>query len=48
MSARGYDGNIRVLEELPAPRIAMLIAVTIFEALLVVAVLLTIKFGALV
>jgi energy-coupling factor transporter transmembrane protein EcfT len=47
MSARGYDGNIRVLEDLPKPKVAMLVAIAIFEALLIVAVFITIDLGAL-
>jgi len=47
MSARGYDGNIRVLDDLPKPKLAMIITVIIFEVLLVVTVFLTIDFGAL-
>jgi cobalt/nickel transport system permease protein len=45
MSARGYDGEIRVLEDLPKPSKAMLAAVLLFEICLVAAVLLTLKVG---
>jgi cobalt/nickel transport system permease protein len=45
MSARGYDGNIRVLEELPKPKKAMLIAIVLFEILLGVAIFLTMNIG---
>lgn len=47
MSARGYDGNIRVLEDLPKPKVAMLVAVTLFEIELVIAVFLTINMGVI-
>jgi len=47
MSARGYDGNIRVLEDLPKPKIAMLVAITIFEILLVATLFLTMNNGVL-
>lgn len=45
MNARGYDGNIRVLEDLPKPRITALAAIAVFDALLVIAALLTMNFG---
>ncbi|MFH0897610.1 MAG: cobalt ECF transporter T component CbiQ, partial [Candidatus Bathyarchaeota archaeon] len=35
MNARGYDGNIRVLEDLPQPRKIALIGIIIFDAVLV-------------
>jgi cobalt/nickel transport system permease protein len=35
MSARGYDGNIRVLEDLPQPRKIALAGIIIFDAMLV-------------
>jgi cobalt/nickel transport system permease protein len=45
MSARGYDGEIRVLEDLPKSRIAMLVAIALFESSLVIMVLLTLNIG---
>ena len=45
MSARGYDGTIYVLEDIPKPNKAMLIGILLFEILLVVAIFLTINFG---
>lgn len=47
MSARGYDGNIRVLEDIPKPKKTMLAAIAVFEILLVVAIFLTLKIGVL-
>jgi cobalt/nickel transport system permease protein len=47
MSARGYDGNIRVLEDLPKPNKAMLAAILLFEICLVVAIFLTMNIGVL-
>lgn len=47
MSARGYDGNIRVLEEFPKPRKEMLTLIVVFEVLLVLAVFYTINIGVL-
>jgi len=35
MNARGYDGNIRILEDLPKPRKAALAGIALFDALLV-------------
>jgi cobalt/nickel transport system permease protein len=47
MSARGYDGEIRVLEDIPKPRPVMLVAILLFEIGLVIAVLLTLNIGVL-
>ena len=47
MSARGYDGNIRVLEDLPKPRKAMIAAIVLFDVCLVVAILLTLNVGVI-
>lgn len=47
MSARGYDGNIRVLEEVPKPKIAMLVGIMLFEFLLVIIIFLTMNIGVL-
>lgn len=41
MSARGYDGNIRVLEDLPKPSKTALLGIAIFAAALAVAAYLT-------
>lgn len=35
MNARGYDGNIRVLDDLPRPRKAAILGIVIFDAMLV-------------
>ncbi|MGD6850949.1 MAG: cobalt ECF transporter T component CbiQ [Candidatus Bathyarchaeia archaeon] len=45
MSARGYDGDIRVLEDLPTPSKAMIAAILVFEICLVVVIFLTINIG---
>lgn len=45
MNARGYDGNIRVLEDLPKPRSLVLVAIALFEIALVITVFYTINFG---
>ena len=45
MNARGYDGNIRVLEDLPKPRITALVAIALFDVLLVIAAFATMNLG---
>ena len=45
MSARGYDGNIRVLEDLPSPRKATLAGIILLDVALVLATVLMITFG---
>ncbi len=45
MNARGYDGDIRVLEDLPKPKKNVLVGVVIFDFLLIVTVLLTSNIG---
>ncbi len=45
MSARGYDGNIRILEDLPSPRKIVLMGIAFFDALLVILILLTLNIG---
>ena len=45
MSARGYDGNIRVLEDLPSPRKATLVGIILLDVALVLATVLMITFG---
>ena len=45
MSARGYDGNIRVLEDTPKPGKTAVCAVIAFDAALVFVAFLTINFG---
>ena len=41
MSARGYDGEIRTLDDLPNPRAGLVIGILFFDALLIFASLLT-------
>lgn len=43
MSARGYDGNIRVLEDLPKPSKTALSGIVLFAALLIIAAYLTLN-----
>ena len=45
MNARGYDGNIRILEDIPQPRKTALVAIVIFDAVFVIAIFLLINFG---
>ena len=45
MNARGYDGNIRILEDLTKPRKTALAAIVIFDAAFIVAILLLINLG---
>ncbi|MCL5949205.1 MAG: cobalt ECF transporter T component CbiQ, partial [Candidatus Bathyarchaeota archaeon] len=45
MSARGYDGNIRVLEDLPKPNKLAVIGVILFDVMLIFAALTVTKFG---
>ena len=47
MNARGYDGNIRVLEDLPKPRKSALAGIALFDVLLVIAALSLTNFGVL-
>ena len=44
MNARGYDGNIRVLEDLPKPSKTALIGIILFVALLIIVAYLTLNF----
>jgi cobalt/nickel transport system permease protein len=41
MNARGYDGNIYVLEDFPKPKKTMLAVIVLFDVLLVIAIFLT-------
>jgi cobalt/nickel transport system permease protein len=36
MNARGYDGNIRILEDLPKPKISTIIGIILFDVVFVV------------
>jgi len=47
MSARGYDGTIHVLEDIPKPRKAVLAAIVLFDVFLVVAIFLTLNIGVI-
>ena len=47
MSARGYDGNIHVLDDLPKPRKAMLVAIALFEVCLIITIFLTTNIGVI-
>jgi cobalt/nickel transport system permease protein len=48
MNARGYDGNIRILEELPSPKKIMLLGIIVFDVMLIVLIVLTINIGVFV
>jgi cobalt/nickel transport system permease protein len=45
MNARGYDGEIRILEDFPSPRKIMLLGIVLFDVLLVILLFLTINVG---
>jgi cobalt/nickel transport system permease protein len=45
MNARGYDGNIRVLEDVPIPSKTVLLGITLFVAALAIIAFLTINIG---
>jgi len=45
MNARGYDGNIRVLEDLPSPRKTALVGIVLLDVTLVLAAFLMITLG---
>lgn len=47
MTARGYDGEIRILEDFPAPRKIMLVGIVILDILLVILIFLTINIGVM-
>lgn len=47
MNARGYNGDIQVLEELPKPRKALIAGIVLFDFLLIIAVLLTMNIGVI-
>ena len=44
-TARGYDGDIRILEDFPSPRKIALVGIVLFDVLLVILIFLTINFG---
>jgi cobalt/nickel transport system permease protein len=45
MNARGYDGNIRVLEDLPKPKKAAIFGIVLFDIILAIAIFLTTNIG---
>jgi cobalt/nickel transport system permease protein len=45
MNARGYDGNIRVLEDLPRPKKTAIIGIILFDVVLLFVVLFTMNIG---
>jgi cobalt/nickel transport system permease protein len=47
MNARGYDGNIYVLEDFPKPKKTMIAAIVLFDVLLVIAIFLTKNIGVI-
>jgi len=48
MNARGYDGEIRILEDFPAPKKIMLLGIALFDVLLVILIFLTLNIGVLI
>lgn len=44
LNARGYDGNIRILEDLPQPRKATVAAIVIFDLAFAIVIFLLINF----
>lgn len=47
MSARGYDGEIRTLDDLPSPRVWSIIGIVFFDALLILVAILTMQLWSL-
>ena len=47
MNARGYDGNIRVLEDLPRPKKTALFGIMLFDVMFVIAIFLTTNIGVI-
>jgi cobalt/nickel transport system permease protein len=47
MNARGYDGNIYVLEDLPKPRKTMLTIIVLFNIFLIILYFLTSNIGVI-
>jgi cobalt/nickel transport system permease protein len=45
MNSRGYDGDIRILDELPRPRKTVLGTIMIFDIFMVILIILLINFG---
>ena len=45
MNARGYDGNIRVLEDLPKPKKAAIFGIVLFDIILAIVIFLTTNIG---
>lgn len=45
MNARGYDGEIRILEDFPSPRKIMLLSILVFDISMIVLIFLTINIG---
>lgn len=45
MNARGYNGDIKILENLPAPQKSAIVSIILFDILLIFTILLTANFG---
>jgi cobalt/nickel transport system permease protein len=45
MTARGYDGDIRILEDFPSPRKIVLLGIVFFDVLLIVLIFSTTSIG---
>jgi cobalt/nickel transport system permease protein len=47
MNARGYDGNIRTLDDLPSPKMRSVIGIVFFDAILILIIILTMQLWSL-
>jgi cobalt/nickel transport system permease protein len=47
MNARGYDGEMRVLDDFPSPRKLALVGIAFFDAFLIILIFLTINIGVI-
>jgi cobalt/nickel transport system permease protein len=45
MNARGYDGTIRVLEDLPPPKKTALVGIALFDAALIISIFIMLNAG---
>ncbi len=45
MNARGYDGNMRILEDLSQPKITAILGILLFDIIFVIAIVLTTNIG---
>lgn len=47
MNARGYDGNIRTLDDLPRPRVRSILGIVFFDSILMLITILTLRLWSL-